>query len=277
MEIVGHVIGVCSWSLHPKDANDLVAQLRRLGLSHAQLALGPLLAMDDERRETELRVLRDGGLQFTAGMIGFPGEDYSSIAIIKQTGGFVPDESWMQRRELSFRAAELAQGLGLKQVSTHIGFIPQSNDSKYVTMVERVSEVAEKFATAGLELGMETGQEPASELLQFLNDLRARNVFVNFDPANMILYGAGDPFDAIRTLGRHIRHVHVKDATPSAQPGTVWGAEVPFGMGDVIPSEFVAALHDVDYRGPLVIEREAGADRVADVELAIENLRAALG
>src|SRR6478609_5852880 len=85
MEIAGHVIGVCSWSLHPKDNSDLVAQLRRLGLSHVQMALGPLLAMDDATRERELRVLREAGVAFTAGMIGFPSEDYSSIAIIKQT------------------------------------------------------------------------------------------------------------------------------------------------------------------------------------------------
>src|SRR5204862_3906134 len=101
------------------------------------------------------------GIAFTAGMISFPGEDYSSISIIKQTGGFVPDTFWPERRELSFRAAELAQQLGLKQVSTHIGFIPQSNDPKYTPMVERVCEVANKFGEHGLTLGMETGQEPA--------------------------------------------------------------------------------------------------------------------
>jgi L-ribulose-5-phosphate 3-epimerase len=276
MEIAGHVIGVCSWSLHPRNHTDLVAQLRRMGLSHVQIALGPLLAMDDATRDGELRVLRENDIAFTAGMISFPGEDYSSIAIIKQTGGFVPDAAWPERRELSFRAAALARELGITQVSTHIGFVPPSNDPRYHETVDRVCEVANHFGDLGIQLGLETGQEAASELLQFLNDLRCRNVFVNFDPANMILYGAGDPFDAIRILGRHIRHVHVKDATASEQPATVWGAEVPFGTGEVTPSEFVAALHDVEYRGPLVIEREAGENRVEDVALAIEHLRAAL-
>ena len=108
---------------------------------------------------------------------------------------------------------------------------------------------------------METGQETAPELLQFLNDLRCQNVKVNFDPANMILYGAGDPIEAIASLGRHIGHVHVKDATLSDAARARRGAtEVPFGTGQVPPKEFLRALDDVGYTGPLAIEREAGDD-----------------
>ena len=116
-------------------------------------------------------------------------------------------------------------------------------------------------------------EESASELLQFLNDVQPRNLAVNFDPANMILYGAGDPVDAVKTLGRHIRHVHIKDAIASNQPGTNWGEEVPFGTGEVPVDEFLVTLREVGYAGPLVIEREAGNDRVGDIAFAIETLR----
>src|SRR5262249_59883502 len=109
-------------------------------------------------------------------------------------------------------------------VPTHLGAVPPSNDPTYGKILSRVAEVADALAKLGVSLLAETGQETASELLQFLNDLRRRNVEVNFDPANMILYGAGDPIDAIRVLGRHIRHVHVKDATLSDQPRMKWGA-----------------------------------------------------
>src|SRR5437870_4027631 len=109
MQLGGHIIGVCSWSLHPKGARDLVALLRRLELSHVQIALMPLLVLDEEKRQAELSVLRDAGIEFTAGMMSYPGEDYSTISIIKQTGGFVPDDLWSQRREMSFAAADLAK------------------------------------------------------------------------------------------------------------------------------------------------------------------------
>jgi sugar phosphate isomerase/epimerase len=120
---------------------------------------------------------------------------------------------------------------------------------------------------------METGQEPAGELLEFLHDLKRDNVGINFDPANMILYGAGDPIAAIKTLGRFIRHVHVKDATASSKPGAEWGEEVPFGTGQVGADRFIEALHGVEYRGPLCIEREAGNQRLADVKFAVETLK----
>ncbi len=133
--------------------------------------------------------------------------------------------------------------------------------------------MAALFARHDITLLMETGQEPAAELLAFLQSLAAPNVAINFDPANMILYGAGDPIDAVRTLGKHVRHVHVKDATPSDAPGVEWGAEVPFGTGRVNPSAFLSALKAVGYAGPLAIEREAGAARLADVKTAVAALR----
>ena len=277
MNISGHDIGVCSWSLQPKDSVQLVAQVKELGLRHVQLALEPLVFLDDKRKHFELGQLRAAGLELTAGMISFPGEDYSSVDAIRRTGGYVPDDKWELRKRISAQAANLAAELGLKAVTTHVGFVPRKGRPGYDKMLNRVREVAREFGGHSIELGMETGQEPAAELLEFLDDLDAPNVFVNFDPANMILYGAGDPIDAIRTLGRHIRHVHVKDGTASERPGEQWGAEVPFGAGQVGPQRFLAALHRIDYRGPLVIEREAGNQRAADVRTAVETLKRVAG
>jgi L-ribulose-5-phosphate 3-epimerase len=273
MNIRGHDIGVCSWSLRAKDLGELAGTLRQLGVRHVQLALAPLLGLDEQQRRQQLDHLRSADIEITAGMMSFQGEDYSTIAMIRRTGGFVPDDFWEARRERALAGAKLAADLGIKGVTSHIGFVPVSSDAAYAKIAQRVSEVAEAYAALGLELHMETGQETASELLQFLNDLRCRNVGVNFDPANMILYGAGDPIEAIRTLSRHIRHVHVKDATISDQPGTKWGAEVPFGTGQVPPRQFLLALDEVGYKGPLAIEREAGDDRVGDIRTAIETLK----
>jgi L-ribulose-5-phosphate 3-epimerase len=275
MNFGGHDIGVCSWSLHPKDTADLVSMMKQSGLSHLQLYVGPLITMDEDQQKHEIAMIRDAGITITAGMIGFPGEDYSTIARIRQTGGFVPDEQWILRRDLFTEATAFCKRFEIGLLSTHIGFVPSSSDPKYNTMVDRINEICSILNGESMGLLMETGQEQAPELLQFLNDLRLRNVFVNFDPANMILYGAGDPIEAIRTLGRHIRHVHVKDATASDQPGTKWGTEVPFGEGEVPPQQFAEALESVGYHGPLVIEREAGPNRVKDVKFAVQTLQKA--
>jgi len=255
---------------------DLVSKVKSLNLEHIQLGLLELVMLDDKRKYLELGHLRHSNLKITATMISFPGEDYSSIAIIRDTGGYLPDKDWPLRKQLTIQAAKLTKELGVKWLTTHIGFVPPSSHEKYEVMITRVREIAAALAEQGLALLMETGQEEDTELLQFLNDLAVRNVHINFDPANMILYGAGDPIEAVQTLGRHIRHVHIKDGILSKQPGVIWGEEVPFGHGQVGPRRFFDALKAVGYTGPLVIEREAGKNRLADVKTAIETIRANL-
>jgi L-ribulose-5-phosphate 3-epimerase len=274
MKIRNHDIGVCTWSLRAADHTDLVARVRSLELSHCQLALLPLIEMSDAARAGALATLADSGLTITATMINYPGEDYGSINHIRRTGGLVPDDQWDQRRDLTLAAAELTRKLGVGRLSTHVGFIPPPNDAGYAVIVKRITELSKPLADMGIDLLMETGQESASELLQFLNNLNCKNFGVNFDPANMVLYGSGNPIDAVHTLGRHVRHVHVKDAVGSDNPGIDWGEEVPFGDGDVPHGQFLAALAGINYTGPLVIEREAGNDRMGDVQYAIETLGA---
>lgn len=273
MNILGHDIGVCSWSLRPADTADLIAKVKALGLSHVQLALGDLLKLDDDARTAAVDDILASGLTITATMIGFEGEDYASIASIRRSGGLVPDERWDERKRLIIAAAQLSKRLGVSLLTTHVGFIPAPNDANYQPLVDRIANIAQPLAEAGLELLMETGQESASELLQFLHNCRSKNFGVNFDPANMILYGSGDPIEAIKTLGRHVRHVHVKDAIKSKSPGIEWGKEVPFGDGEVPHDQFLRALKKTNYTGPLVIEREAGDDRMSDVRYAIETLQ----
>jgi L-ribulose-5-phosphate 3-epimerase len=272
MKIGPHDLAVCSWSLNPSGMEDLVNGVRELGLSHVQLALAPLLFLDDKQKYRELGFLRNSGVTLTAAMIGFPGEDYATIPRIRATGGFLPDETWSLRRQLTIQAARLANELDIKILTTHVGFIPQSNHADYPKLLGRVVEVGAALGEQGVTLAMETGQETASELLQFLNDLPRHNVTVNFDPANMILYGSGNPIEAIRVLDRHIVHVHVKDAISSAQPGVEWGRTAAVGQGEIDWAQFLLALKEVGYIGPLAIEQESGKQRLELVREAIKTL-----
>jgi sugar phosphate isomerase/epimerase len=251
--------------------------VKQAGLSHIQLGLAGLSVLDEKNKDQQIGQLRSAGITVTGGMVGFAGEDYSTIAKIRETGGFVPDNDWAQRRAITEQSAKLGKALGVPHISAHVGFVPPRGQGGYQKIVDRIRDVADLFGTYDLALLMETGQEQAEELLEFLHDLKRPNVFINFDPANMILYGAGEPIPAIKTLGQFIRHVHVKDATGSAKPGMEWGEEVAFGTGQVDPKGFIAALHGVGYRGPLCIEREAGSQRLADVKFAVETLRKAVG
>ncbi|HLL89925.1 MAG TPA: sugar phosphate isomerase/epimerase family protein [Tepidisphaeraceae bacterium] len=274
MLIRHHPLGVCSWSLGTPDVNELIRTLRELGLAHAHLAVGPLLEATDAEKHAVGDALARADVTITATMIGFPGEDYSTIASIRDTGGFGPDDRWPERLSLTVAAADVTRDLGGMRLSTHIGFVPHDRASpRYATFVDRCRHAADAVAGRGLSLVLETGQEPAATLAQFLADVDRPNLLVNFDPANMILYGSGDPVAAVRTLGPHLGHVHVKDATPSGAPGVDWGDEVVVGTGAVDWRAFLDALDEVGYEGPLAIEREAGPTRMADVGAAIAALR----
>ncbi|MDP3849131.1 MAG: sugar phosphate isomerase/epimerase family protein [Luteolibacter sp.] len=269
-------LAVCTWSLLPVGPIDLVARLHATGITRAQLALDPLRGDPAVWGDTK-SLLADHGIEIVSGMFGCVGEDYATLESIRATGGIAPDATWGENLRNIRATAELASKLGLKLVTFHAGFLPSDeSDPEFEKMLMRLKTVAEVFAAAGMDLALETGQESALSLQAILLGLNAPNLFVNFDPANMILYGKGDPVQSVGVLGRWIRQVHIKDATRAVTPGT-WGEEVAVGSGDVDWPRFFAALEDIDFTGDWVIEREAGIDRIADIltakQLVLESTR----
>jgi sugar phosphate isomerase/epimerase len=262
-------LAVCSWSLQAANPRELAAKLVSTGISRVQLALDPLRENPAVWGDAEA-VLKQAGITIISGMFGCVGEDYSTLDTIRATGGIAPDETWEQNLENIRATVALATALGLKLVTFHAGFVPHDPaDPGFAKMVGRLAAVAEIFAEAEMEVGLETGQETAAGLAALLEALKKPEVVVNFDPANMLLYGKGDPIEAVRVLARWIRQVHVKDANPTAVPGT-WGEEVAAGTGQVDWPAFFTTLADVGFTGDIVIEREAGDQRVADIRTARE-------
>jgi len=262
-------LAVCSWSLQPSTPQDLIGKLQATGLRRLQLALGPLC--DDPAvwgKTPEL--LRAAGISIVSGMFGCVDEDYSTLDSIRVTGGVVPDATWAQNWKNIQATADLAAKLNLKYVMFHAGFLPhEEDDPNYAKLKQRLVQTAEIFQARGIMLGLETGQETASALFDFLHKLAKPNVGVNFDPANMILYDKGNPIEALRKLGPWVRHVHIKDARRTKVPGT-WGEEVVLGTGEVDWPAFFATLKDARFNGDMCIEREAGTQRVQDIRTAKE-------
>jgi sugar phosphate isomerase/epimerase len=255
---------VCSWSLQPADVRDLVAKLRGTGIGRVQLALDPLRESPANWKDAA-EIFRAANVTLVSGMFGCVGEDYSTLESIRATGGLAPDATWEQNLQNIRAAVKLAAELKLKLVTFHAGFLPDDEaDPAFAKMLGRLATVAEIFAKAKIGLALETGQEAAPALATLLGKLNHPNLGVNFDPANMILYDKGDPIAALRTLAPWLRQVHIKDARRTKIPGT-WGEEVVVGTGDVDWKNFFATLQKINFIGDLVIEREAGARRGADI------------
>jgi sugar phosphate isomerase/epimerase len=267
-------LGVCSWSLQPSSPADLAARVRECGVSAVQLALDPLRTRAWDEDET-LHVLEANEIAVLSGMMAMAGEDYSTLASIRETGGVRPDETWAENLAAARSNAALAERLALSLVTFHAGFLPhERTDAERDRMLGRLRELVEVFGERGVRVAFETGQESAETLLEVLSEL-PESAAVNFDPANMILYGMGDPVEALRKLASRVAQIHIKDATPTTAPGT-WGTEVVAGTGVVRWDEFFAAYREQGLGCDLVIEREAGESRIPDVRAAAGLVRRAL-
>ena len=260
-------IGVCSWSLRC-DIGGVADAMRQMGIDHVHLAVRPAL---EEGGDNYISAARKEKWVISSTMIDFPQEDYSTLASIRTTGGIAPDKYWPQNRDLFAGAIAVTAELGVRFLSMHAGFIEHTQPEYAAKFYDRMKCLADAAASKNVMLLMETGQESAAELRQFLVKLRHPAVGVNFDPANMILYDKGDPVEAVAVLGPWIKHVHIKDALRAKQAGT-WGTEVPWGDGEVGTERFLRALKQASFSGTLAIEREAGDERLRDIRQAVERL-----
>ena len=269
-------VGVCSWSWQ-LPMKEVAAKMDAAGVKGIHLALGPFIAPDGRHGAAEGaeawafvkgKVARGEWIVMST-MIGTVGEDYSTLETIRKTGGIVPDQHWEANKKIVTRGAQLTQELGCPYMSTHAGFLDESNPKAYKTYVERVTWMRNECRKYGVTLILESGQETAEDLAAFMP--KVPGVGINFDPANMVLYAKGKPREAVKILSPWIRQVHVKDACETKVPGT-WGEEVAWGEGEVGGKAFLAELENLGYTGNYVVEREAGTDRPGDIAKAVGRL-----
>jgi sugar phosphate isomerase/epimerase len=210
-----------------------------------------------QHAERFLKQLKELGIRISVVFGGFEGESYADIPTVVETVGLVPPATRAARLTEMKEISDFAAVLHVGAVGLHIGFVPHDpSDPLHAAVVKVAQELCDHCQGNGQNLHLETGQESAETLLHFLSEVGRDNLFVNFDPANMILYGSGEPIEALRKVGRYVRSVHCKDAKWAARPGKEWGREVPLGEGDVGMENFLRTLHDIGYTGPLTIERE---------------------
>lgn len=261
-------VGVCSWSLRSPDVRHLGASIHRFGVPCVQLALDPIRENRAGWAEIEvMNALGSRGIRIASGMMATQGEDYSTLESIARTGGVRPDITWGTNLRAAEQNARLARRLGINLVTFHAGFLPHEANAEREKLVRRLRQIVDVFDDVGVRVAFETGQESADTLLSVLNELDRPHAGVNFDPANMILYGMGDPVAALIRLLPRVVQVHIKDARPPSRPGT-WGEEVAAGTGAVAWEKFFDVLHTSGFSGGLIVEREAGERRLEDAIIA---------
>ncbi len=182
------------------------------------------------------------------------------------TLGLVPVTYRFDRLRTLRRGSDFAKKLGVVNVATHVGFLPEvPTTTEYHSLVSSLKHLAQYFKSNGQYFLFETGQETPVTLLRTIQDIGLDNLGINLDPANLIMYGKANPVDALEVFGQYVRDIHGKDGCYPTD-GRYLGLEKPMGEGKVNYPAFVAKLKEIGYNGPITIEREiSGDEQIKDI------------
>ncbi|MDA0204402.1 MAG: sugar phosphate isomerase/epimerase [Acidobacteria bacterium] len=270
-------VGVVFWTGgelgEERPAAEIVASVASLGVACGQLAIHGGADLSDASRAAWAAALAANDITVVTAVVAFTGESYADVATVDRTVGYGPATTRSERERRTYEVSDFAAALSIPGLATHIGAIPHNvGEPGYIEMRDLVRRLCDHCASNEQTFALETGQESATELKRFIVDVDRANLRVNFDPANMVMYGSGDPIEALGTVGEWVVTVHCKDGVGPSAPGRL-GHETPLGEGQVDMERFVAKLREIGYQGPLIIEREiVGTAQREDIRQAIELL-----
>ncbi len=242
-------------------------RVRDLGFTNCFLSLDAYLNAFTPEMASQFRdLLAKYNLVATAVEVVGPGPLEWNFTRGPETIGLVPPQFRAARIDALRQASDFAKLLGVPQVQTHCGFIPENpGDALYPGTVEAIRTVAQHCQANGQQFLMETGQETPTTVSRMIHDVALPNLGVGLDTANLILYGKANPVDAVDILGPHIHSVHAKDGRWPTDPSQL-GEEVLIGKGLVDFRRVFTKLHKSGYAGAITIEREtSGPQQIADV------------
>jgi L-ribulose-5-phosphate 3-epimerase len=250
---------------HPEVA---IARVKQLGFTNCFLSLDAYLGKYSAGMAQEMRgLLEKYEITATAAEVVGPGKLVWDFVDGPSTIGLVPPGSRTARMDALKQTSDFAKLLGIRQVQTHCGFLPEDpKDPLYDGVVLAIRDVATHCAGNGQAFLMETGQETPTTMSRAILDVDRPNLGVGLDTANLILYGKANPVDAVTIIGPHVRSIHAKDGKWPTNPMKL-GEEVLIGTGFVNFAEVFAGLHKIGYTGAVTIEREtSGPGQIADVK-----------
>ena len=259
---VGIIISHCGGEALRRSFADAAAQ----GFRHCQLVSWDPQYWTDENAGEVRALTAEFGIEITAFWCGWVGPKMWNFTEGPETLGIVPVAYRAERVQNLLDGAAYARKLGLRDVVTHMGFIPENmSDPNWPGVVAAVKAVALDLKRHGQNLLFETGQETPVVLLRLFETIGTGNLYVNLDPANLILYGKANPVDALDVFGDYVRGVHAKDGF-SPTNGRELGEEVKVGEGKVDFPRLLRGLRDHGFDGSLTIEREiTGEQQIRDI------------
>jgi len=252
-----------------RHAGEIEAELdkvQRLGFSGCQIQSWYPELFTDEQADNIRRLLGERGITLSTFWCGWSGPRVWNFYEGQTTLGLIPAEYRAQRVAELKRGAEFAARIGTSQMATHAGFLPEDPNSQlYADVVAALREVAGHAKDCGVKFLFETGQETPVTLRRVIEDIGTGNLGVNYDPANLVLYGKANPIDALSCIGEYICDLHAKDGCYPTD-GRSLGKQMRLGEGAVDFPALIGYLKGRGYDGAITIEREiSGEQQITDI------------
>lgn len=256
-------VGLMFWGDH--EPLKMIRAVKSLGLRNGHLGFTGAVDLSN-LADVYKKALADEDFTVTAVFAAYDGESYADIPTVLNTVGFIPPATREAREKRTYEVIDMTAAIGVPIFACHIGFVPEDHtDPTYAPVRDMVRRICDYCAAKGITFALETGQEPAETLLHFLEDVDRANLKLNFDPANLILYGTSEPISALKLVGKHVVSVHCKDGNwPDKTKAGSLGTEMPLGEGSVGMNNFINTLKEIGYTGALTIEREVALDQDMD-------------
>jgi len=259
-------IGVCVYLSERDELSKKFEDLRAQRFDNCQLLSWDPTAWTQENADAVNALTAQYGVTISAFWCGWEGPAVWNFYEGPQTLGLVPPAYREMRIKNLCDGADFAKLLGVQDVVTHMGFIPEDpNDPQFLPFCDGVRTVAEHCKQNGQYLLFETGQETPVTMLRCFEQVGTDNLGINLDTANLILYGKANPVDALDVFGKYVRNLHAKDGLYPTN-GHDLGTETPVGQGKVDFPALFEKLHALGYDGVVTIEREIiGEQQTKDI------------
>lgn len=256
-----------------EDGSNPFDVIARYGVATTQLNNWDMSKWTRENAEKVKRDLKSSGVRLAALWTGYSGTVIWDLIDGPDTMGLIPEYTRKKRIADLKAGADFAAMVGAPAIITHCGFIPETPKCHlYMEVLDALGEIAEYCQKLGLEFWFETGQETPVTLLRTIEDIGLPNLGINLDTANIILYGKGNPVDALDVFGKYVRNLHIKDGV-YPQNGHKLGHETPIGQGKVDFEKVITKLHELGFTGELVVEREiTGEQQAKDIMTALDYI-----
>ena len=236
-------------------------KLRAFGFASCQLCSWEPEKWTDENADGIRALAEKHGIEISSFWCGWEGPKVWDFYEGQRTLGLVPPEYREMRVKNLCDGADFAHRIGLTDVATHMGFIPECPfDPNFEPLCDAIRTVAQHLKKNGQYLLFETGQETPVTMLRCFEQVGMDNLGVNLDTANLILYGKANPVDALDVFGKYVRNLHAKDGFYPVN-GHDLGEEVRLGDGKVDFPALFRRLKELGYDAYVTIEREISGEQ----------------